>query len=191
MDQPDYYSLYGQIPKYPGKYQSGEVTMNETQARTLPLGMGKKTTLKFDQATWRAIDLVASRDGLRWTEWARRQMAANASAENMHAAVRAAAVDALLAQNIIAERADQLTGATPPLLASAGTLDDDQLAQELSNACVDAGPFDLGGFAVRVGSDGDGRACIWIENMLKGCPHYAIPLPFSSAEIAFKVGAIS
>jgi predicted DNA-binding ribbon-helix-helix protein len=164
--------------------------MTEAQTRTLDLGDGKRTTIRLDTPTWQAVELLAAGQGLRWTRWVRQELAGSPDAENKHAVIRTAAMRGLLEGQFLAERAGAADASVTPLLTWASTLDDAQLAEELKGGLVDAGPIDLGGFKVRAGSDTHGRACIWIENMLRGCPHYAIPLPWSWAEVAMKVGSM-
>lgn len=163
--------------------------MEDMQTRTLELSRDKRTTLRFDRPTWKAIELLAARAGVRWTKWVRDVMEQHPNSANMHATVRAIAMDALLGQQLLAERAEHSSAYVPPLMLAAGTLDDDQLREELSQAFIEYGPVECGGFSVRSGADAHNRACVWIENMVKGWPHYAIPLPFTLGEIGRKVNA--
>lgn len=160
---------------------------NSTKAKNLELRDGRRITLTFDTATWQAVELLASAAGQRWTNWVRDLLAGNPHAANMHAVVRAAAVDGLLTHQVIQERADQLTQPTAPMLTYASTLDDDQLREELAAGVVVGGPIDLGGFSVSVGADMHGRACTWITNGMRDGLHYALPLPITLAEIAARV----
>lgn len=159
------------------------------QTRTLELSRERRTTLRFDRATWKAIELLAARAGTRWTQWARDVIEQNPRSGNMHATLRTVAMENLLEQQLLAERGEHAVAYLPPLMRAAATLDDDQLREELRQSFVEFGPVELGGFNVHAGADGGNRACIWIENMVKGCPHYAIPLPFTLSEVGAKVDA--
>jgi predicted DNA-binding ribbon-helix-helix protein len=58
------------------------------QTRTLALTDGQRTSLRFDHATWRAIEWIANGEGLRWTKWVRKVLD-DSPAGSMHTVIRA------------------------------------------------------------------------------------------------------
>lgn len=163
----------------------------EAQTRTLDLRDGKRTTLRFDVATWRAIETLADGDGIRWTEWARRLIAANPGAENMHAVIRSAAVEGLLAESILSQRAEQLSAVGTVLLEGCAILDDGQLAQEMEQGSVEGAPVDMIGFQLLAGVDRHNQPTIWVRNGLRDGLHVAITMPFTREEVESKRGAFA
>lgn len=166
--------------------------MTATQTRTLDLGQGRRTTVKFDPVTWRAIELMAAREGVRWTQWVRKLMAAHPGAENMHATIRAAAIEGLLAEQILAERREHATfGGRAVLLQGCVTLNDDELREELDAGRIEGDPLDLVAFQVMAGLDQHNQPTIWLRNGLRSGMNVAITLPFTADEIASKRGAFA
>lgn len=167
-------------------------TQPNTHTRTLPLEFGKRTTLKFDLATWRAIDLLAQRAGLRWTKWARNVVKKSPDEPNMHATIRAAAMDGLLADNIITGRAEQVgSGRGAVLLEGCTLLNDQQLADELAQAHVEGGPLEFVAFDLFAGLDQHNAPTIWVRNGLRDGMHAAITLAFTHAEVEAKRGSFT
>lgn len=166
--------------------------MTGTQTRTLDLGEGRRTTVRFDAATWQAIELAAAREEMRWTKWVRQVMAAHPRAENMHAVIRAAAIESLLEESIVGGRAKQLaSGSGSVLLEGCTMLPDDQLQQELAAGRVEGEPLELVGFQLLAGLDQHGQPTIWVRNGLRDGMHAAITLPFTAAEVEAKRGAFA
>jgi predicted DNA-binding ribbon-helix-helix protein len=166
----------------------------EGKSRTLTLADGRKTSLKFDEPTWEAIDLLARHHGTRWTHWARQQLADHPEADNLRAVLRAAVTRWLLDTSVVTTmegRADALARPTPALLAAAYSLDDGQLAEEQAAGTVHGELDDLGGFHVVAGEDQQGRACYWIKNGLRAMPNVVLSLPFSVAEVEAKARELS
>ncbi|MBE7370035.1 hypothetical protein [Ramlibacter pallidus] len=163
----------------------------EAQTRTLDLRDGKRTTLRFDVPTWRAVETLAEGEGIRWTEWVRRLIAANPDAENMHAVIRAATVEGLLAESVFAQRADQVRSGGAVLLEGCNMLDDAALADQLAHGKVEGGPVDMLGFQLFVGTDSNEQPVIWVKNGLRDGLHLAIAIPFSREEVEAKRGAFA
>jgi predicted DNA-binding ribbon-helix-helix protein len=148
--------------------------MTELKTRSYTDATGCRTTLRFDAATWRAIDLIAADHGLIWHQWVNGLPSEH---ENRHTDVRSALVAALIAPREQFERqalAPILTAA--PLLVNAVTMDDSQLQSDLDEQLADDRVYDFGGFALRVGSR-SGRPCLWVVNGMRGMRHVAVPIP--------------
>lgn len=164
-----------------------EQMIKDKQTRTLELPDGKRTTIRFDSATWRAVELVAERQDKRWTQWVREQIAAHPGAQNMHAAIRSAAIDELMGESIVAERAASGRGSV--LLEGCTLLNDQQLADELAQAHVEGGPLEFVAFDLFAGLDQHNAPTIWVRNGLRDGMHAAITLAFTHAEVEAKRGA--
>lgn len=166
--------------------------MTEMQTRTLDLGEGRRTTVKFDPVTWRAIELMAAREGIRWTQWVRKLMAVHPGAENMHATIRAAAIEGLLAEQVLAERAEQaMSVGRAVLLEGCVTLTDDELREELAAGHIEGEPLEMVAFQLMAGLDQHNQPTIWLRNGLRDGMNLAITLPFSADEVANKRGAFA
>lgn len=154
--------------------------------RPLALTGTKRTNLRFDPATWQAIDLLAERVGCTWQDWCRAAISsAGPDTPNLTADIRQAVVAGLLGEVSIAEqRADQ-SGLlyAHPLLKDSGILDDKQLNAMLRKASV-SGRADFGGFEVIVGFDEHGQDCVWIQNGLRDHPHFAFVVPENRADVS-------
>jgi predicted DNA-binding ribbon-helix-helix protein len=150
----------------------------ESKMRTLAVG-GAKTGIRLDEATWAAVDLVSERRGMKWHQWVREVLAANPDTDNKTGAVRAAAMQAMLDEATLQERADQLAEPEPLGFAITGQLSDDDLERVLSESRMEEGAGEYVGFTVRTGTDSEGRVFYVIENGVKGFPHVAIATPFT------------
>lgn len=148
--------------------------MTDLKTRSYADGGGNRTTLRFDAATWRAIDLVAADHGLLWHQWVNTVPAEH---DNRHTDVRSALVGALISDREQFDRSRPTPVITAaPLLLNAVTMNDAQLKSELDAHLVDTRVYDFGGFALRVGSR-NGRPCLWIVNGLRAMRHLAVPIP--------------
>jgi predicted DNA-binding ribbon-helix-helix protein len=144
--------------------------------RTLDLD-GTKTSIRLDEATWTAVDLVSERRGMKWAQWAREVLLADPDTDNKTGAVRAAAMQAVMEEVFRQERADQLGEFTTVGFRLAGQCDDEQFAQSMAEAHIE-GEADYIGFKVRSGIDEHGCVAFWIENGLRDGAHVVIPTPF-------------
>lgn len=146
--------------------------------RTLELTNGHRTGIRLDAATWQAVDWIASQQKRKWSEWAREQLERHPKADNMTAVIRAAAMDAMLVETILAERTATLNSIADehPLLRYSAMMNDKELAEHMRR-CQVFGSEELGGFTVHAGKDEFKRPCLWFENQLKGWPHLVIPMP--------------
>jgi predicted DNA-binding ribbon-helix-helix protein len=156
-----------------------DITMKITQ-RMLPLGGGKRTGIKLDPATWQAIDWLAGQKGQTWQEWCGAIVHATSGDENITAAIRAAAMDGILMETILGNRATTIDSIADehPLLRYSAMMNDKELAEHMhKRECQIYGSEELGGFTVHAGKDEFGRYCLWIENQLKGGLSLVIPMP--------------
>lgn len=156
--------------------------MPELKTRSYTDQTGTRTTLRFDDATWRGIELVASRSGLHWPEWIR---TIPAIYDNRHTDVRTAVVERLIAYDMHSVPASAAQIDMTGLLIDSTVMNDEQLAADLADKrnFVEEPRMDYGGFALRVGLR-QGQQCLWIENGLRGRPHFVFPVPKWIGELA-------
>lgn len=152
-------------------------TMTNTTMKMVPMGHGKRHPIRLDDATWQAICWLAEQEGKTWQQWCAKVIDATPGGQNITAAVRAAAMDALVYETIVADRGESLAAMEHhPLLKDSGTLNDRQLDDAMQGATVQ-GWSDFGGFAVYFGHDEYGQDCVWIKNGLRTGLHFAFVLP--------------
>jgi predicted DNA-binding ribbon-helix-helix protein len=145
--------------------------------RMLPLGDGKRSGIKLDAPTWQALDWLAEQKGQTWREWCLAIVRATPEEENITAAIRAAAMDGILMETILANRASlDSVAENHPLLKYSAMMSDDELAEHMRSCHID-GSEEMGGFTLHAGKDECGRPCLWIENQLKEWPSLVIPMP--------------
>lgn len=146
--------------------------MADYKLRSLDTGMGTggRTTVRLDDATWAAVDLIAGRKGVKWREWARDLLKANPDAPNATAVIRNAAVNELMTTAFIddgEERGfDLALQEAHALMKINAAVSNAQLDEMLKVATVQ-GRQDFGGFEIAFGHDNDGRDCVWVINGLK------------------------
>jgi hypothetical protein len=148
--------------------------------RMLPLGDGKRSGIKLDAPTWQALDWLAEQKGQTWREWCLAIVLATPEEENITAAIRAAAMDGILMETILANRATTIDSIADehPLLRYSAMMNDKELAEHMRrHDCQIYGSEELGGFTVHAGKDEWGRYCLWIENQLKEWPSLVISMP--------------
>lgn len=76
--------------------------------RMLPLGDGKRTGVKLDTATWQAIDWLAGQQGQTWQEWCLSIIKSIDESENATAAIRAAAMDGIFTELMLAKEENKV-----------------------------------------------------------------------------------
>jgi predicted DNA-binding ribbon-helix-helix protein len=147
----------------------------DQKLRALARHDGTQTSLRLDNTTWTAIDLLARERGIRWQEWATEALEAAPDTINMAGELRQASMTQLL---------DRL-GASPEVTIS-GThqvlgrryerLGDQGLADTLKDASIVHQDGAFGAFRLTVGHLDDGRqtAFICIESRLSGDQHLLI-----------------
>lgn len=137
---------------------------------------GKRRGVRLDDGTWQAIDWLADQSGVKWAELARNWVT-NATNDdgNLTRVIRSAVMNELLAATILGEdRGRQLAAIElNSLMRNSGSLNDKQLGEVMKSATVQ-GEIEQGGFNVIFGHDGVGQDCVWIENNLRGWPHFAL-----------------
>ena len=73
------------------------------KVRSAPVtGTAARTSFRFDESTWAAIDMVAAKANLSWVDWAARAIEARPNAGSKAGAVRSALADALLEEQYAA-----------------------------------------------------------------------------------------
>ena len=156
---------------------------NVFKVRTTELTGTGRTSLRFEETTWAAIDALAVNRGIRWQDWAREVIALKPGAPNKSAVIRAALADELLAEQFSALAEESVSGSVelPHAHEITGTgyyrLDDDQLVGELESATVVTKDDSFGSFILHIGrrsSSYGGEPFVVIENMLKGQLHLMI-----------------
>ncbi|UMZ13514.1 hypothetical protein I9018_07390 [Pseudomonas sp. MPFS] len=153
---------------------------NAFKVRTTELTGTGRTSLRFEESTWAAIDALAVNRGIRWQDWARDVIAQKPGAPNKAAVIRSALADELLAEKLAAV-ADEFASGTAELTEEheiAGTgyyrLDDVQLASELAGASITTRDDSFGSFVLHIGRRSisyGGESFVIVENMLKGQLH--------------------
>jgi predicted DNA-binding ribbon-helix-helix protein len=149
----------------------------------IPMPSGKRAALSLDHVTWRAIEHLASTEGVSWQAWCADVLLRHPSAVNMTAVVRAAATESLLMQAIAEERRALLNRHQSPLLALSATFNDEDFDADMATAAHIDGSVDYVGYSVITGADQFGRACLWLQNGLRGGPNAVIPLPFTPEQV--------
>lgn len=148
----------------------------EMKQRMIPHAKGR-TGIKLDEPTWTAVDWLASSGGSTWKQWCASIIDGLPKGENMAAALRAAAMDGLLAATIFEERGEHLAAMERhPLMRDSAILDDTTLEEVMTGATMQ-GWSDFGGFAIGFGHDEHGQECLWVRNGLRNHPHFALVLP--------------
>lgn len=145
--------------------------------RMLPLGDGKRTGIKLDSATWQAINWLSEQKGQTWQEWCLAIVRTTPEDENITAAIRAAAMNDILMETVLASRANLESIADEhPLLRYSAMMNDEEFAEHM-RSCHIEGSEEMGGFTLHAGTDECGRPCLWFENQLKEWPNLVIPMP--------------
>ncbi len=162
----------------------------EATQKMIPVGKGKRIGIKLDEPTWRAVEWLAEQAGQTWQQWCAQVIQeAGEDSNNMTAVVRAAAMDRLLSETILADRADQMTSPQAIAMRMAGQCDDGVFREDLQQSTVES-KSDCGGFTLRTGIDMYGRICYWIENGLRGGTHIIVRTPFTPEQWEIEIKAI-
>ena len=142
--------------------------------RTLSVHGGtKQTSLRLDSITWTAIDYLASRDGIRWQDWATRVIDANYETNNMAGELRQAVIQQLMGIN--GENSGEVL--LPEYHAILGTsykqLDDAGVDEALKRAVILHRNDSFVTFTIIAGflSNEEGMPFLCIRNNLRGARH--------------------
>jgi len=152
----------------------------EIKQRNLLLTSGKRISLKFDEKTWQAIDVLAEKCGQSWREWCAEVIEMIPKGDNITASIRAFAINDLLAEVAFIAPTESM-GAYQPIgfRVSSQFWDDNHFRETLAAGSIENGTSDCCSFTVVTGTDEFGRVAYYIENKLKGAPHLIISTPFN------------
>lgn len=152
----------------------------ETTQRNLPLPSGKRLSLKLDQSTWAAIDMLSERDRADWKAWCLKAIAAAPEDANMTAAVRTGVISRLMLEMEMMDQLGESMGYQPiGFRLAAQFYSDDELKHVTDQWSLERGTSECFSFSVSTGTDEFGRLAYCIENKLKGAPHLLISTPFN------------
>ncbi|MDO8699303.1 MAG: ribbon-helix-helix domain-containing protein [Rhodoferax sp.] len=151
--------------------------MTDYKLRSIDTGMGtgNRTTIRLDAATWGAVDAIAGRRGVKWSEWVRDLLKQNPDAPNATAVIRNATVNALMAESFLSDENrgfDLAVHDAHALMRNSASLSDAELESIMKTATIQ-GRSDHGGFEVVFGQDDAGQDCVWIINGLRSGLHFA------------------
>jgi hypothetical protein len=136
--------------------------------RTFSQKDGKRLAIRLEPETWAAIDLLASRYGQRWQQWASAVLAAHPTPLNVTGFLRTAAMEALIGR--LSEASGQFdppTAMSHPLLRLVTPVDRQCLEQELRDS-DDLYAVDMGGFVLHAVNRHQGGPALIIENKVIG-----------------------
>ncbi len=153
--------------------------MTETTARMIPLGGSKRQPLRFDEATWTAIDWLSERFGKTWQQWCLEVIEATPEGENVTASVRAKAMEAVLLETVFNDRAEGIAGLHAAGFRQAGLCHTDRDFNEAKDQAFIEGSADLSSVEVMSGIDEHGHVAYYIRNKLADAPHMLISTPFT------------
>lgn len=151
------------------------MSQSELKARSYDDGKGGRKMLRFNEVTWKAVDLLAAARKLTWLEWAEKIPATH---NNRHADIREAVIKSLLLlKSWKAAQPQEPAFNDSPLLGFMQKLSDAQLKEELAseNTVIEA-HIPGSGFTVRAGLR-NGIDAIWIESHRPSGSSLVIPLP--------------
>jgi len=141
---------------------------------------GRRTSLKFDETTWKMIDHIAAKRGTGWKEWARQLLKANPAALNKAAVLRAALADELMTEQFKASsEAGAVETNRPHEITGSGywRLNDEQLQSELAGAVITNRDDSFIVFSFVTGyrsKESGGQPFVIVQNALRGGLHLFI-----------------
>lgn len=141
---------------------------------------GRRTSLKFDETTWKIIDHMTAKRGMGWKEWARQLLKANPDAQNKAAVLRAALADELMTEQIksSSEAGVVETNSTHEITGSGyWRLNDEQLKSELESAVITMRDNSFTSFGLITGyrsQEAGGQPFVIVQNALRGHLHLMI-----------------
>ncbi|VWX32817.1 putative Ribbon-helix-helix protein [Limnobacter sp. 130] len=147
----------------------------QQEIRTIRFRDKNATSIKLSTTTWEAIELVASNQGMKWTDWIRAVLAETDDQDNKTEAVRNALIDTMLTVRIFSERACGVDHwENHPIMQGASPMDDTDFDDYINTAQQVDGENDLLGFKLYFGTDRDGRPFVGIRNGHRDGEHVAI-----------------
>lgn len=150
--------------------------MIDFEQRMLRLSAGKRLPVRLDDATWTAVDWLASESGRTWSEWCSTVVGGCPDSGNVTATIRNAAMTGILNATILADRVafSEYAGPTSQSLNICDNAEfHDVLAQTSIKHVTNFGGF---GFAAGIH---DGCVCFAIKNNLQDRPNIVISTPFT------------
>lgn len=159
----------------------------DMEQRPITLPNGKRSSIRLDEPTWKAIDWLADRSGQKWQSWCSDIIATIAEGENLTATLRAVAMDGILAETLFPERAAQYADPFAPTwknLAECNDRDFDYALEQAAKHGAIEGHADCGGFTVYSGVSEHGNVTYYIRNNLKDGSNIIINTPYRVEEWA-------
>lgn len=153
--------------------------MTDQKTRSIDTGLGTsaRTSVRLDETTWAAVDLIAEQQGKKWSEWARGVLREHPDAKNATAVLRTAAVNGLMMMTVLQNRGDDLALMNDNvLMRDSASLSEKQLNSIMETVTI-RGRSDHGGFEVVFGKDDAGQDCVWIINNMRDGLHFALVAP--------------
>ncbi len=141
---------------------------------------GRRTSLKFDETTWKMIDHIAEKRGTGWKEWARQLFRANPDAPNKAAVLRAALAEELVSEQFkAANEIGEVEVNTPHEIIGSGywRLNDEQLKSELEGAVITIRDNSFTAFTFIMGyrnKSAGGEPFVIVQNELRDGLHLMI-----------------
>ncbi|MCM7212232.1 hypothetical protein [Enterobacter sp.] len=152
----------------------------EPKIRTAKLIEENRTSLKLDESTWAAIDMLAEKRGTDWKGWAKMVLKANPDSLNKAALLRAALVEELMTEQMLtlAEAGPVETNINHEIIGNGyWRLNDEQLQSELDGATIVTRDNSFAAFTLLTGyrdKSYGGSPFVIIQNELRGQPHLMI-----------------
>ncbi|MEN0583626.1 hypothetical protein PUATCC27989T_03350 [Phytobacter ursingii] len=152
----------------------------EPKIRTAKLIEENRTSLKLDESTWAAIDMLAEKRGTDWKGWAKMVLKANPDSPNKAALLRAALVEELMTEQILtlAEAGPVEANISHEIIGNGyWRLNDEQLQNELDGATIVTRDNSFAAFTLLTGyrdKSYGGSPFVIIQNELRGQLHLMI-----------------
>lgn len=132
------------------------------------LADGSRTSIKLEPSTWRLIEALASKQGIKWQEWIRRAVAARPNTVNRTSVIREAVTDACLSIQAQAEYQYVEPDQQHPLANGFHCVDEAAFSETIKEPGVEITySADCKGFILHLGYR-DGVPAIFIENEMRG-----------------------
>jgi predicted DNA-binding ribbon-helix-helix protein len=148
---------------------------------------GKRRGIRLDAGTWQAIDWLAEQRGVKWSvlarEWASRGTDGPNRGENLTRVIRSAAVQALMKETVLAERADMHASAGP-IWRSLGMCSDEWFDEALAQAEHIEGVQDFEGYTLHAGVSEFGNVAFYLRSNFRDGMNLIISTPIPVAQWA-------
>jgi predicted DNA-binding ribbon-helix-helix protein len=155
----------------------------EATQRMIGLGDGRRTGIKLDRATWKAIEFVAAQLGTTWRKWCAEIIETTPTGRNVTAAIRSAAIECLLRGTILdPDRGEHLAAMERNSLMRDSCMHTDETLNEALEKATVHGSGDEGGYGILFGVDEFGRDFVVIKNGLRDGLHFALVGDYAGAK---------